>query len=172
MQPSSAIALAAIALSLAACRPRDRAPAADEPDLVLRSVRARQYEDGRPASRLAARELRLGRSAGRLELVAPATTEEAPVGREVRSERGTLDVRTGRLLLEGHVSLRDAAGAVVEAPAADVDLAGRTARGTDVVVHGDGLTTRADRFTAQGASPKLGLEGHVRTTVDEPGGRR
>ena len=144
------------------------------PDLVLKGVRAAHYEDGRLSSRMTTDELRLSRKSGRAELSAPsAASASGSAPTVVSGRRGTLDLRTGQLTLVEGVTMRDGQGATVEAPAADLDLRGRTASGADVVVHDDGLTTRADRFTTHGgASPRLELRGHVRTTVDDVEGRR
>jgi hypothetical protein len=83
-----------------------------------------------------------------------------------------LDLNAGRLHLDEGVTLRGEDGATANAPATDIDLRRRTADGPSVVVRGDGLTTRADRFTATGGASKLELRGNVRTTVDDAGGRR
>ena len=165
--------VAAMVVFVAACRAPGPSPAPEGgADLVLKGVRARHYEGGRPTSRLTSDELRLGRQAGRVELVEPATEDEGAAHREIRSGRGALDLRSGRLHLEDGVTLRGEGGATVETPAADVDLRSRTAAGPSVIVHGDGLTTRADRFTVHGGASKLDLQGNVRTTLDDAGAKR
>jgi LPS export ABC transporter protein LptC len=141
-------------------------------DLVLRGVKARHYEEGRLSSRLKADELRLGRKAGRVDLTAPATEDEGAAHREIRSGRGSLDLRSGNLHLDDGVRVLGEGGATVEAPTADVDLRRRTAAGPDVVARDEGLTTRADRFNVRQGDAKLELHGNVRTTLDDAGGRR
>jgi hypothetical protein len=168
--------LPVIVLLLVSCRggPDSVRPPEGAADLVLKGVRAAHYEDGRLASRVTTDELRLSRKSGRAELSMP-TAASGP-GAEplaVTGRRGTLDLRTGMLHLVDGATMRDGRGALVEAATADIDLRSRSSRGADVVVHDDGLTSRADRFTATGgAATKVELRGNVRTTVADTDVRR